>query len=172
MLNLIYLDTLRHVVNYWPPRVSCRVGPPPMGHTCQRLASPRQSMCLQGFRIPRKTNLTLLTQLEITTIDFYCPLVFIAKLALLLQYLRLFVPVRQGLVYRAIHVLIWSNLIVYTVSFFWAIFACSPREKLWNPLVPGKCVNPVANSIWTTCWNIISDLSILALPLWTIWHLN
>ena len=103
---------------------------------------------------------------------FYCPVVFVSKLALLLQYKRIFVPSKRGLIYIAIHILIWSNLIVYLFVFFWLIFACNPRGKIWNPTIPGHCLNPEANSIFSASWNMVSDFTILALPLYSIWSLK
>lgn len=66
----------------------------------------------------------------------YGPIIAIAKLAILLQYKRLFVAHKRDFVFYGIHVLIWTNLVFYFIETFLEIFACSPREKIWNPLTP------------------------------------
>ena len=103
---------------------------------------------------------------------FYCAIVIPLKVALLLQYMRIFVPTRRGMIYVAIHVLIWSNVVMYLFLVFWLTFACIPREKIWNPAVPGKCLNPKANSVFSASWNMVSDFTILFLPIYSIWKLQ
>ena len=103
---------------------------------------------------------------------FYAVLIFITKLSILLQYLRIFVPNRQGPAYYIAQFLIWSNLIFYLVIGFSALFQCTPREKIWNPLVPGKCLSFAAILVAGGILNIISDFSILALPLASTWRLQ
>lgn len=102
----------------------------------------------------------------------FCVKSFLARLGLLLQYMRLFVPFKQGLIYGSIHFLIWSNLIVYTFLFFWFVFACSPRQKIWRPSIPGHCFDWHVNAVISACWGLCSDLSILALPIYSIWRLR
>lgn len=103
---------------------------------------------------------------------YYTFLIFITKLSILLQYLRIFVPNRSGPAYYIAQVLIWANLIVYLVFAFAALFQCSPRERIWNRLVPGTCLDFGAILVGGGIINVISDFSILALPLTSTWRLQ
>ena len=44
---------------------------------------------------------------------YYIPLIFVSKLSILLQYMKLFTPTHTGKTYWSIHFLIWSNLLFY-----------------------------------------------------------
>ncbi|KAL8654520.1 MAG: hypothetical protein Q9226_003401 [Calogaya cf. arnoldii] len=103
---------------------------------------------------------------------FYNPLIFITKLSILLQYLVIFVPNSAGKTYWAIHFVIWANLLFYLAVMLVQIFQCQPREKTWNPLMPGHCVDLAAVLIAEAVINVISDLSILVLPVAKIWKLQ
>lgn len=95
------------------------------------------------------------------------------KLAILLQYLRIFVPNKRSKTYYFTISLIWTNLIFYVVIGFCAAFMCSPRERIWNPLVPGECRLSLAGILIAGgVINIFSDFCVLALPLASIWQLQ
>lgn len=94
------------------------------------------------------------------------------KLSILLQYLRIFVPTKQGKAYYAALFLIWSNLVCYLVIAFSAFFQCTPRRKIWEPYIPGHCLNFGAILVSGAVLNIISDFLLLALPLISIWRLQ
>lgn len=94
------------------------------------------------------------------------------KLAILLQYLRIFVPNKQSKTYYFTQSLIWTNFVFYVVLGFCAAFMCSPRERIWNPLVPGKCLSLAGILIAGGVINIFSDFCVLALPLTSIWQLQ
>ncbi|CAF9908703.1 MAG: hypothetical protein ALECFALPRED_004904 [Alectoria fallacina] len=102
----------------------------------------------------------------------YGPIIAIAKLAILLQYKRLFVAHKHNFVFYGVHVLIWTNLVFYIIETFLEIFACTPREKIWNPLTPGHCIGIENNYIAVGAWNVLSDFSILILPMVAIWNLQ
>lgn len=112
--------------------------------------------------------------LQLLNIDqtFYPPMIFTAKLLILVQYLRIFAPTRRGFTFWGSHILIWTNLIFYVAIFFVVIFECIPREKIWNPTRRGTCVNINAVFITTGTWNVFSDLCILILPIRAIWLLQ
>jgi hypothetical protein len=52
------------------------------------------------------------------------------------------------------------------------IFACSPREKIWHPLIEGKCLDLASILISGAVVNIVSDFSILILPIYSVWQLQ
>ena len=102
----------------------------------------------------------------------YCPLIFITKLSILLQYLCIFVPNHTGKLYYTVQFIIWFNLLFYIASTLAEIFTCIPRKKIWEPTTSGRCVNINIVVLATGAINIISDFSILVLPLSSIWGLQ
>lgn len=61
----------------------------------------------------------------------------------------------------------------YTAVFFTALFSCTPREKIWNPLLPGKkCVNNLSLIYSTAVINVVYDVVVLLLPVPSIWRLH
>ena len=59
----------------------------------------------------------------------YCSVIVIIKLSILLQYISIFMPHRQGLAYIVTHVLIWINVIYFTIHAFTYIFGVSIELK-------------------------------------------
>jgi hypothetical protein len=43
-------------------------------------------------------------------------------------------------------------------------FVCWPREAIWNPFVPGKCLDQMKLLMLSSVLNFVSDLIIIALP--------
>ncbi|MCJ1259014.1 hypothetical protein MMC24_006848, partial [Lignoscripta atroalba] len=87
--------------------------------------------------------------------------------------MTIFLPHRSGPAYYAIHILIWTNVLYYTISTFVEIFQCSPRKKLWDPKIPGHCINDNHGiQVYSGSLNVLSDFSILVLPLPLIWRLQ
>lgn len=97
---------------------------------------------------------------------------FFAKLALLLQIQRIFTINQRNFIFWASWFLIVANGAIYISVLFASIFACVPREKIWNPAVDGKCIDVGDAMITTSAINFISDVAILALPLLGIWSLQ
>ena len=102
----------------------------------------------------------------------YGPVIFVAKLTILLQFLRIFCPTKRGIIYLCIRALIWGNLLFYLVDTLVIVFACTPRSKINHPMEPGHCINSEVNFIITGAWNVFSDFSILFLPISSIWNLQ
>ena len=105
----------------------------------------------------------------------YGIVLFLIKLSILLQYLRIFVPTRKGnmSLFIAIHVTIWIVFLFYFAITVVEIFLCTPRKKIWNPLLPrGHCLDQNAPYLGTGIFNIISDFAILVLPIAPIWKLQ
>jgi len=94
-----------------------------------------------------------------------------AKLSILLQYIRIFVP-NRGKMYYLVHSFIWINIIIFSLQFFLAIFQCTPRTKLWDPSLPGQCINWLVDLTVTGVFNLISDFCILIMPFAWIWRLQ
>ncbi len=105
----------------------------------------------------------------------YAPTIFLVKAAILLQYLRLFAPsksINPFMWYSARSIIVITG-IYYTISTFLTIFACSPRDAIWNPLITdSKCLHNNTIVLITCLFNIISDIIILMLPARAVWKLR
>lgn len=105
----------------------------------------------------------------------YAPTIFLVKTALLLQYIRLFAPqktVNRFMWYSARIIIVFTG-IYYTISTFITIFACSPREAIWNPLITDpQCLDNNTAVLITCLFNIASDIIILILPARAVWKLR
>ncbi|GAB1201922.1 hypothetical protein APSETT445_000519 [Aspergillus pseudonomiae] len=119
-----------------------------------------------------KMLISLVMQLANASQIMYGPLIFITKLSILLLYIRVFAPTKKSWMYIFIHGLLWFNAAFYLADTLLEIFACVPREKIWNPDVHGYCVNVNAMILATAILNTISDFSLLILPIFSVWRLH
>ena len=102
----------------------------------------------------------------------YGPAVVFAKVAILLQLNKMFTGAYKGAIQWCMQILIYANIIFYVSVTIAVIFECEPRERAWNPTVPGHCVNQNALLTSTGPANLISDFLIFFLPAWAVWHLQ
>ena len=102
---------------------------------------------------------------------FYSPVICLIKLAILLQIGNIFAPSRTRL-YWVICGLATLTVMYYFATMVARILACIPREKIWNPSVPGVCINSAAAIVASAALNTISDIVLLILPLRSIWRLQ
>lgn len=102
----------------------------------------------------------------------YGPTTLVAKLSVLFQIKRIFTTNKRDLVYWIVITSITLNIICYTGLFFSYVFQCWPRERIWSPQVPGRCVDATSSNLAAGILNLISDIETLILPAWAIWHLN
>ena len=93
-----------------------------------------------------------------------------AKISLLQQIRRIFAIKKKGAVYISTTALIWMNSLFYIISAFLFTFSCSPREAAWDVLIEGRCINTKVLVVASSAINIVSDLSILIIPVkCTLW---
>jgi hypothetical protein len=98
---------------------------------------------------------------------------FFAKYVVLRQIELIFLHHRrQILAYKVIWALVWLNLIFYAAISLVFVFACIPRERIWNPKVEGHCIDSIASVIATSAINVLSDFAILIVPLVGVWRLR
>ena len=104
----------------------------------------------------------------------YNPAIFFIKLSILLQYLRLFRPMKQGnkFLHIGVHVCLWSCLLFYLLEFIFQVMLCIPRSKISNPLAGGKCWSSNALLESTGVFNVISNFAIIILPIPSVWDLQ
>ncbi|KAF2259838.1 hypothetical protein CC78DRAFT_524205 [Lojkania enalia] len=95
------------------------------------------------------------------------------KVGVLLHWSKIFVPLgnRNGFWWTC-HITLWVNVVLYVICTFLEIFGCTPREKLWNPFIQGKCFDMGKLNIVTAAINFVSDVIILFLPQKVIWGLQ
>ncbi|KAK4229301.1 hypothetical protein QBC38DRAFT_472532 [Podospora fimiseda] len=53
-----------------------------------------------------------------------------------------------------------------------AIFQCKPVKKVFNPMLPGTCIDPTDFFLGNSIPNIVTDVAILALPTYEVYKLN
>ncbi|GAW11907.1 hypothetical protein ANO14919_012600 [Xylariales sp. No.14919] len=96
------------------------------------------------------------------------------KVAILLQWTRLFVPRgTRGPFYWTCHSALWINILLYTSIVIAICVSCTPFAKLWDLTLPGICrANREIIDICTAVTNLASDLIILLLPQPVIWKLK
>jgi hypothetical protein len=126
------------------------------------------------WNVQVKELFSLLYHINILEV-LYGPLSFCIKMSVILQYLRMFAPNRtvNPFVFFGSWTIIILCTVFYTITTFLTVYACSPREKIWNKLyVGGHCMNYRAIIISTAFFNIVSDISILLLPVMTVWRMR
>jgi hypothetical protein len=101
------------------------------------------------------------------------PTMLAAKCSILFQLKRLFCPgPSRTSVFWSLHALLFINAAYYTSAIFTFVFQCTPREKTWNALMDGQCINVAAATIAGAAVNLLVDIGILVTPLWAVWSLQ
>lgn len=102
----------------------------------------------------------------------YAPVMLAAKLAILIQIDRLFSGARKKVIYWGARILAGLNVLCYTAIFFIYVFACSPRAKIFDPSVPGKCLSQDKAIIASAATNVASGVAILLFAMWGVARLR
>lgn len=102
----------------------------------------------------------------------YAPVMFAAKAAVLLSLKRIFTTGQRNGVHWAFVLLLVLNSLFYLSIFFVGVFACVPRDKIHRPWLDGTCISADGLILATSAFNILSDVSILCLPLIVVWSLQ
>src|SRR4051812_39343127 len=102
------------------------------------------------------------------------PAILFTKVAILLQLLEIFAPplIVRNFRWYSLWTLIGLNTIFFTTLMFIEIFQCSPRKKIWNPMIEGSCININQTFVATGVINVVDDRVILILPLVWTWKLQ
>lgn len=105
------------------------------------------------------TQLLLMIYISIST---YCASIGLTKIAILMQYQRVF---------RTPRFQIWCKtfiaiIVAYTIATVVAcLFVCTPPVKFWKPQTPGYCINTIASWFSNAAINIVTDFMIVILPM-------
>lgn len=106
---------------------------------------------------------------------FYCLTIMLVKVAILVDWDRLFNPIRErNSMFWAVRTLLVANVVYYITAAFLETFRCTPQQKVWDIFYKGGyCpVNVIVLNLVASIINLVSDVAILALPQWLIWRLN
>lgn len=100
---------------------------------------------------------------------YYLSLTF-TKISILLQYLRIF-PIKN---FRIAAYIVLAVVCLYgTWTVFGSIFECWPIAYFWNPTIKGgHCMNQFAVWFTNAGMNILTDFTIVILPISSIRHLK
>jgi len=101
---------------------------------------------------------------------FHGPVIFLAKLAILLLLIRIFSIKRRFVL--AVKVLVSFLALYYIAITLVKVFICKPVEKFWIPATPGSCLHTKAIFIFDCVMSLITDCVILFSPLPAIWGLQ
>lgn len=96
------------------------------------------------------------------------------KIAILLDWIYIFAPSHglRGKFYYTCVANIILSLLFYIPLILIEIFACTPRSKIWNSSIDGKCVDIYVVNVASSVFNFVLDLMMLAMPLSVIWKLQ
>lgn len=100
----------------------------------------------------------------------YHPILALTKISILVFYYRLSV---SGTFRQVVMALIVIN-VALTVSIFFAdFFQCTPINYIWDKSIEGgKCIDTESFFISSAALNIVSDITILLLPIPMVWKLK
>ena len=73
----------------------------------------------------------------------------------------------------SVRIIISVTAVYYVISTSLTIWACSPRDAFWNPLITdARCLDNNTVVLVTCLFNIVSDIIILVLPARAVWKLR
>jgi hypothetical protein len=128
---------------------------------------PHESIGIR-FTVKPLTGCKITNILEI----IYCLDILPAKLSVLIQLKRIFVVSRTSQYFWLANIFIVGNFCSYVALTLSVALTCVPREKIWTPDLPGHCIDSTASVVASAVINIVSDITILVLPVFAVWQLQ
>ncbi|KAF2965399.1 hypothetical protein GQX73_g8171 [Xylaria multiplex] len=105
--------------------------------------------------------------------NFYDANILCIKVAILLDWLHIFVPGKtRNKFFWACWAILTINTLYYIANIVAVNLSCIPFEASWNILVAGRCLDQKALDTSSAVINLISDLTIMALAQQVIWNLH
>lgn len=99
--------------------------------------------------------------------------IMLLKAAILLEWVRIFVPTgTRNSFYWICHLLIWINVLFYVAIIIAVNLACTPYQKNWDLCLPGHCIRTEHANMASAMINFVFDLIIPILPQRGIWRLQ
>jgi hypothetical protein len=128
----------------------------------------QKGMGLHADTLPPDNVVMIAKYLVVAEVLYVFNLVW-TKLSILLMYYRIFhFPYFKTWAYViGTFVILW----VICITFLF-IFICVPVQKIWNPNIPGRCINQVGTWIANAVSTIATDVAILLLPIPQVWKLQ
>ncbi|KAF9734741.1 hypothetical protein PMIN03_003428 [Paraphaeosphaeria minitans] len=102
----------------------------------------------------------------------YAPIMLAAKVSILVQVDRMFSGNKQRMVFWSVRALAYVNAFCYTVMFFTNVFSCTPRAKIVDPTVSGRCIPQNNLIVVSGTVNVASDVLVLLFAVWGISRLQ
>lgn len=138
------------------------------------LPSPK---CKKSFtsvllKFPLRLSANICLQWFNATAIAYGLTIMVTKLSILMLYRRIFIPPRWGVFDIILRVLKCVVILFYVSTSIVKFAQCSPRPKIWNPQLPGTCIN--INDLLNTSgmFNFVTDVLILLIPVKAVWKLH
>ncbi|KAI1116640.1 hypothetical protein F5Y14DRAFT_406085 [Nemania sp. NC0429] len=104
---------------------------------------------------------------------FYVISLAFTKIAILLQWIRIFAPAgTRGVFYWCCKILLWIIFLFYLSTNVAGNLICVPFERIWDKTVPGVCYVGRTLNLSVGVFNLVTDLLLLILPQKLIWSLN
>ncbi|CAM1504280.1 Fc.00g018710.m01.CDS01 [Cosmosporella sp. VM-42] len=128
----------------------------------------KEGMGLHADVVPLE-NIVMIAKLLLVAEILYVYNLVWTKISFLLMFYRIFhFPHFKRWAY-----VIGAFIIAWVICItFLFIFICVPVQKVWNPELPGHCIDQVGTWIANAASTIVSDLAILLLPLPSVWKLQ
>jgi hypothetical protein len=101
----------------------------------------------------------------------YLALSLFIKLTFLVFYYRIF-SLQQSMAKYVLHGVIALVVGLNGAIFFATLFNCNPRERSWDPTVPGECINPEILPWLSGAFSSLTDIFVLVFPLPILFGLN
>ncbi|KAM5357089.1 hypothetical protein ACJZ2D_016625 [Fusarium nematophilum] len=90
-----------------------------------------------------------------------------------LSYLSLYLRIAPHKTYRLALYVSMALVFAFGISTsLVSMLLCLPFEKLWQPDIPGQCIDINAFYMFNTTTNIVFDIAIYIMPIQILWHLN
>lgn len=117
---------------------------------------------------PRKLQYTYISEI------LYGIIILALKTSILIQYRRIFPPIKNSdLMFWGTHLLNSVIFVYYIAITFVVAFQCHPVKKAWNPLIQGgHCLSNQNIVVSAGYINTFTDFAILLLPQKIIWGLQ
>ncbi|RYO85436.1 hypothetical protein DL764_009172 [Monosporascus ibericus] len=123
------------------------------------------------FLLNDPSTISMYLKLQTATEFVYMAGVTVPKVTILLLYLRIFTQ-------REIRIITWIVIGVVVTNFFTSgvivgFTICQPFAYKWDKTIPGgRCANLMAAYRLISIPNLLTDLAILFLPFYPLWHLQ
>ncbi|KAI0428955.1 hypothetical protein F5Y09DRAFT_357311 [Xylaria sp. FL1042] len=105
--------------------------------------------------------------------NFYLATMIFLKSAILLEWIRLFVPGKtRNAFFWTCHTVAILNALYYTANIIVENVSCTPKAYWWDKSLTGHCLNGTVLALTSATVNLAFDIIILILPQKVIWTLN